>query len=120
MKHSTSTILVDEVVRWLNQQALTDASLANIARGTCDRLAAAGLPLARVNMSFSMLHPLYRAVGYLWERNKEFSVEKHRHVRDGEIDRFIKSPFYHLVKNGLPYIRRRIEKSDAAPEFPIF
>ena len=120
MKPSTSTILVDEVVRWLNQQALTDASLASIARGTCDRLAAAGLPLARVNMSFSMLHPLYRAVGYLWERNKEFSVEKHRHVRNGEIDRFIKSPFYHLVKNGLPYLRRRIEKGDGAVEFPIF
>jgi adenylate cyclase len=120
MKHSTSAILIDEVVRWLNQQALADADLETIASGTCERLAAAGLPILRVNMSFSMLHPLYRAVGYLWERNKGLSVEKHRHVRDGEVDRFLKSPFYHLVKHNLPYLRRRIDRSDAPPEFPIF
>lgn len=120
MKNSTSAILTDEVIRWLNKQALTDANLEHIARGTCERLAAAGLPLARANMSFSMLHPLYRAVGYLWERNKGLSVEKHRHVRDGEADRFLKSPFYHLVKNELPYLRRRIDKMDGAAEFPIF
>jgi adenylate cyclase len=120
MKHATSNILINEVVRWLNQQALQDASLEEIARGTCDRLAAAGLPIVRTNMSFSMLHPLYRAVGYLWERDKGFSVEKHRHVRDGEVDRFLKSPFYHLVKNDLPYLRRRIDQSDAQLEFPIF
>jgi adenylate cyclase len=120
MKHATSTILIDEVVRWLNQQALQDANLEDIARGTCERLAAAGLPIVRANMSFSMLHPLYRAVGYLWERDRGFSVEKHRHVRDGEVDRFIKSPFYHLVKNDLTYLRRRIDRSEAQPEFPIF
>jgi adenylate cyclase len=120
MKHATSTILIDEIVRWLNQQALRDANLEEIARGTCDRLAAAGLPIIRANMSFSMLHPLYRAVGYLWERNKGFSVEKHRHVQDGEVDRLLKSPFYHLVKNDLPYLRRRIDRSETSPEFPIF
>jgi adenylate cyclase len=120
MQQSTSGILIDEVVHWLNQQALVDASLEAIARGTCERLAAAGLPLARVNMSFSMLHPLYRAVGFLWERNKGLSVEKHRHVRDGEVDRFLKSPFYHLVKNELPYLRRRIERGNSPLEFPIF
>jgi adenylate cyclase len=120
MKNSTSAILVDEVVRWLNQQALADSTLESIARGTCQRLAAAGLPIARANMSFSMLHPLYRAVGYLWERNKGFSVERHRHVREGEVDRFLKSPFYYLVKNELPYLRRRVDKNEPAPEFPIF
>jgi adenylate cyclase len=56
----------------------------------------------------------------LWERNKGLSVEKHRHVRDGEVDRFLKSPFYHLVKNDLPYLRRHIDRSEATPEFPIF
>jgi adenylate cyclase len=120
MKHSTSATLIDEVLQWLNQQALNDTGLEAIARGTCERLAAAGLPLARAYMSFSMLHPLYRAVGYLWERGKDFSVEKHRHVRGGEADRFLKSPFYHLVKNDLPHLRRRIRQSSGPAEFPIF
>jgi adenylate cyclase len=120
MKHSTSATLIDEVLQWLNQQALNDTGLEAIARGTCERLAAAGLPLARAYMSFSMLHPLYRAVGYLWERGKGFSVEKHRHVRGGEADRFLKSPFYHLLKNDLPHLRRRIHQSAGPAEFPVF
>lgn len=120
MKHSTSATLIDEVLQWLNQQALNDTDLEAIARGTCERLAAAGLPLARAYMSFSMLHPLYRAVGYLWERGRGFSVEKHRHVRGGEADRFLKSPFYHLVKNDLPHLRRRIHQGGGPAEFPIF
>ena len=120
MKHATSATLIDEVLQWLNQQALNDTGLEAIVRGTCERLAAAGLPLARAYMSFSMLHPLYRAVGYLWERGKDFSVEKHRHVRGGEADRFLKSPFYHLVKNDLPHLRRRIHPSGGPAEFPIF
>jgi adenylate cyclase len=121
MKHSTSATLLEEVVQWLNLQALNDASLETIARGTCERLAAAGLPLARAYMSFSMLHPLYRAVGYLWERGTGFSMEKHRHVRGGvEADRFLKSPFYHLLKNDLPHLRRRIQNTGGPVEFPVF
>jgi adenylate cyclase len=118
MKVLTSPTLIEEVVRWLNQQALGDTDLETITRGTCERLSAAGLPLARAYISFSMLHPLYRAVGYLWDRRKGFSVEKHRHVQGGEADRFLKSPFYHLIKNDLPHLRRRIANGDN--EFPIF
>src|SRR5918995_2376204 len=120
MKQPPSATLIDEVLQWLNQQALNDTSLEAIARGTCERLAAAGLPLARAYMSFSMLHPLYRAVGYLWVRGKGLSVAKHRHVRGGEADRFLKSPFYHLVKNDLPHLRRRIHPSGGAAPFPPF
>ncbi|MGH6874009.1 MAG: adenylate/guanylate cyclase domain-containing protein, partial [Aestuariivirgaceae bacterium] len=47
-------------------------------------------------------------------------VEKHRHVRGGEADRFLKSPFYHLVKNDLPHLRRRIRQGGGPAEFPIF
>lgn len=120
MKHSTSTTLIDEVVRWLNQQALNETRLDIVARGTCERLAAAGVPLARAYMSFSMLHPLYRAVGFLWDHKKGFSIEKHQHVREGEADRFLKSPFYHIYSNQLPYLRRQIGNSDGEFEFPIF
>ncbi len=120
MQHSTSKTLIDEVIGWLNRQALASSDLETIARGTCERLAAAGLPIARAYMSFSMLHPLYRAVGFLWDRRKGFSIEKHRHVQAGETDRFLKSPFYHLIKNELPYLRRQIGNSDGTYEFPIF
>src|SRR4051794_37382202 len=58
-----STILMDKVADWLTQSALAGDELETLVKGFCERLAAAGLPLKRVHLSFSMLHPLYDALG---------------------------------------------------------
>lgn len=119
MATSTSSILVDRLADWLMTQALEDTDLETIVRGCCDRLAAAGLPLARANFSFSVLHPLYRAMGFTWWRGKPMEVEGYRHVPEGATDRFLKSPYYFILKNGLEHMRRRLD-SGGAVEFPLF
>ena len=53
-----STILLDRVADWLTQSSLAGTDLEAMVTGFCERLAAAGLPLARVHLTFSMLHPL--------------------------------------------------------------
>jgi adenylate cyclase len=63
-----SRILLDRVSDWLTRAALHGDSLETIVGGFCDRLAAAGMPLLRAHMSFSMLHPLYDALGFTWVR----------------------------------------------------
>lgn len=55
---NVSEILIDKVADWLMRTSLSDAPLETIVKGFCERLAAAGLPLMRVHLSFSMLHPL--------------------------------------------------------------
>src|SRR6476659_1185922 len=50
-----SAILVDRVADWLAQSALAGNDLETLVKGFCERLAAAGLPLKRVHLSFSML-----------------------------------------------------------------
>lgn len=52
-----STILMDRVGDWLMKSSLSGDNLEVMVRGFCERLAAAGLPLIRVHLSFSMLHP---------------------------------------------------------------
>ena len=51
-----STVLLDNVAHWLIKRALAGADLDEIVGGFCERLAAAGLPLARIHLTFSMLH----------------------------------------------------------------
>jgi adenylate cyclase len=114
-----SIILLDRVADWLTQSSLAGEDLETIVRGLCERLTAAGLPIRRVHLSFSMLHPLYDALGFTWERGGSVSVEKFRTKSSERPERFLKSPYFYLLSNNLDHLRRRIDPN-APSEFPIF
>ncbi|NNE23129.1 MAG: adenylate/guanylate cyclase domain-containing protein [Rhizobiales bacterium] len=115
---TTSSILIDKLADWLMTQALENATLEEIVAGCCERLSASGLPLARGHLSFSMLHPLYRAMGFTWRRGKGIEVEGYRHVSEGDTDQFVKSPYYYLLTNNLDHLRCHLESAQRL-EFPI-
>lgn len=119
--HAISETLMDEVSAWLKQASLRSTDLETVIRGCCERLAATGVPLKRINISLSILHPLYRAMGFTWRRGEGLKVEGYRHVEPGQEkdDQLTKSPYYQLINNGLEHMRRRIDV-DCTPEFPIF
>lgn len=114
-----STILLDKVADWLTHSSLASEDLETMVRGFCERLAAAGLPLARVHLTFSMLHPLYDALGFTWERGTGMHMEGFRKKPGETPERFLRSPYYHLLSNNLDHLRRRIDP-EAPSEFPIF
>lgn len=114
-----STILVDKVADWLMRSALAGDPLETIIQGFCERLAAAGLPVARINLSFSMLHPLYDALSFIWQRGEAMEIEGFRKKNGLPPERFLRSPYFHLLSNRLEHIRRRIEPSGPV-EFPVF
>lgn len=115
-----SSILLDRVSAWLKTTALSGESLEYLITGFCERLAAAGLPLLRVHLSFSMLHPLYDALGFTWMRGKGVTVEGFRAAgANAEPSRFLLSPYYYLLNNSLDHLRRRIDPT-APSEFPVF
>jgi len=117
---AASRVLVDRAAEWLMAQALKDADLEAVVRGCCERLHAAGVPIARVHFTFSMLHPLYRAVGYTWRPGQGLQVDAYRHTAGNTPpERWLRSPYYHLVKHGLDHLRRRLDTGGAS-EFPIF
>lgn len=115
---SVSDIFLDKVAEWLTQAALTGENLESVVRGFCDRIAASGLPIARVHLTFSMLHPLYDALGFTWRRASGLTIEGYRHSGE-KPERFLQSPYYHLLTNNLDYMRRRID-ADGPLDFPIF
>ena len=120
IESNKGSILIDRVIDWLMDQALRDADLETIVRGVCERLHSAGMPICRVSLSFSVLHPLYRAMGFTWRRGKGLEIEGYRHLDEAkDEDRFLKSPYYHLLKHELDHLRRRLD-NDGPVEFPIF
>ena len=91
---AASRALIDRADDWLMNQALRDAELEVVVRGCCERLHSAGVPIARVQLSFSMLHPLYQAVGYTWRRGQGLQVDAYRHTPNREKpERFLQSPY---------------------------
>src|SRR3546814_1244568 len=88
---AASRALVERAADWLMTQALKDADLEAVVRGCGERLHGAGVPIARVQFSFSMLHPLYQAVGYTWRRGQGLQVDAYRHT-PGNVkpDRFLR------------------------------
>jgi adenylate cyclase len=114
-----STILMDRVADWLTHSSLAGDDLETMIRGFCERLAAAGLPLARVHLTFSMLHPLYDALGFTWQRGSGIQIEGIRNKPGERSERFLRSPYYHLLANKLDHLRRRIDPSGPS-EFPVF
>ena len=117
---SISESLIERVSLWLQQSALRGTDLESLVHGLCERLAAAGVPLLRVHLSFSMLHPLYEALGFTWVKGQGVSVEGFRPAgSEGDKSRFLTSPYFYLLSNGLPHIRRRIDPLTPS-EFSIF
>lgn len=119
MHDEISDILLDQVADWLTRSSLVGDDLETMVRGFCERLAAAGLPLARVHLSFSVLHPLYDALGFTWERGRGIEVEGLRNKASLPSERFLRSPYYHLLNHKLEHLRRRIDPAMPS-EFPIF
>lgn len=117
---NVSETLIDRVSTWLQQSALKGESLETLVQGLCERLAASGIPLIRVHLSFSMLHPLYDALGFTWIRGQGVSVEGFRaNSSEENTSRFLKSPYFYLLSHNLQHLRRRIDVLTPS-EFSIF
>lgn len=115
-----SETLIDRVAVWLKQSALRGDDLETLISGVCQRLAGAGVPLLRVNLGFSMLHPLYHALSFTWRRDHGLTAQGFRPT-DGasRSDAFKRSPHFTMLEHNLDHLRRRLHAEDP-PEFPVF
>ncbi len=118
--NEVSKTLIDGVSAWLKESALDSPDLEQIVTETCDRLSAVGIPLKRVHLTFSMLHPLYDALNFTWLRGEGVQLGNYQRVdEDSPPPMFAASPYYHLLSKKLGHLRRRIDPSTPS-EFPIF
>jgi adenylate cyclase len=118
MNSGDRSVLITKLGDWLMRSSLQGLDLEGLVRGFCERVHASGLPISRINLTFSMLHPLYRAMGFTWKRGIGLEVENYSHTATPTSDRYLSSPYYYLLQNNLEYLRRRLELMSQA-DFPL-
>ncbi len=113
-----SAPLLDAVADWIMEAAMADAALDALFEGACLRLLAAGVPLARVHLSYRTLHPAVESVSLVWTPDEPVREMEHMHGASNT-SAWRRSPFYYMVQRGLPALRRRLTGPSALFDFGI-
>ncbi|MEM7742492.1 MAG: adenylate/guanylate cyclase domain-containing protein [Pseudomonadota bacterium] len=115
MSHAT---LIAEIEDWLLSKALGDPDIRALFESLCERLHAAGIPLARAALSWPTLHPLFRTEQVFWRIGEGAVLEQYYHSSTGS-EYWMKSPFYHMLQHGLGQLRRRLIGDGAMLDFEV-
>jgi adenylate cyclase len=105
------------VVDWLVDGARTVHAPQRVLAELGERLLACGLPLHRVAVFVTTLHPGVMGRRFLWRPGQEVEVSERPHGMLGT-DEYRASPIA-LVFGGAGAIRRRLIDSDCPNDFPI-
>ncbi|HWN66962.1 MAG TPA: adenylate/guanylate cyclase domain-containing protein [Haliangium sp.] len=109
---------VAPIVDWLIARAVGTFELPALLDELCPRLVAAGLPLVRVNASFSILHPLIRAQSITWWAQQR-SLE-HDHLPHGRSSNaWNRSPYAYMLASNLDLLRLSTRDEQAVARHPL-
>jgi len=103
---------------WLTEAGLSGQNETATLTGFCERLLAAGLPLARATVLADTLHPIYEGRAFRWNRDKEETALTEYGRSEEDAGRWQRSPFFQLEESGEPLLRRHL-KPETDNEFPI-
>jgi len=97
-----------EINDWAVEQSLKDSDMETLFLGVCDRVAAAGIPICRVNIVIRTLHPMVGAVSFRWWRGGLTEHKNYRH--SSEISKeWEQSPLARLTRSGQNELRVSLE-----------
>lgn len=112
----------DELMRgvadWIMEAALENTPVDRLLGGACMRLLAAGVPIARAHMSYRTLHPSIESVSLLWTAGGAVESMEHLHGA-GMSAMWMRSPFYFMIEQDLPVMRRRLTGPAAIRDFEV-
>ena len=88
--------------------------------GYCERLLESGIPLLRGCVAQRTLHPIYTANSLEWWRGREeVQLDRFETADEETSEAWMHSPFRHMVETESPRLRVRLDKTNAAPPFPL-
>ena len=109
---------MQSIADWIVQSAMTDLNLDDFFVEFCERVANIGIPLYRLQMALSILHPTMAAKSLTWRKGVGISIDSHAHSTV-ETDQWLQSPMRAVLENNLPEIRQSLEVPDDELAFPI-
>ncbi len=99
--------LITQINDWLVDQALGEPDIVDMFDGLSQRLYGIGIPVARARLTWSTLHPLFRAETVLWQRGEPARLEQFAH-QDLKSEVWLKSPYRFMLESGVQMFRRRL------------
>lgn len=106
------------VAGWIVEAGLRDLGPEALVSGTARRMREAGLPIDRFQVSFRLLHPLFDGMSLTWTERDDLQTS-YNTGRRRPTDVFLRSPYYHMLANGLSELRARLDGNEPQP-FPVF
>jgi adenylate cyclase len=105
---------------WVTEAGLLGQPETALLTGFCERAVAAGLNLARASLIVDTLHPIHEGRVFRWQRGEHETtlLEYGRTTEGPAAESWRRSPFYHLVQSGEPFLQRRLVGGGAA-DFPV-
>ncbi|MFO1038096.1 MAG: adenylate/guanylate cyclase domain-containing protein [Geminicoccaceae bacterium] len=108
---------VGSIAAWATRAGLEGMAEPELVRGFCERVVAAGIPLARVNLFVDTLHPVHEGHLFRWRRDPADAEaarpsEYARSETSAEVWR--RSPFHYLLQSGGALLRRNLARGDPA------
>jgi adenylate cyclase len=110
--------LVTQINDWLIDQALGEPDMVELFDGLCHRLAGIGAPIGRARLTWSTLHPLFRAETVLWRRGQPAELEQFIH-QESESRAWLRSPMHFMLESGLTVFRRRLAGPEKLLDFDV-
>jgi adenylate cyclase len=113
------------LITWLTEKTLAGVSETDIVGGFCERLALAGVPVARAVVLVDTLHPIYEGRAFRWSTGTDQAeMLEYGRTREGEpAAAWQRTPLYHLVETNQTVLRRRLTAAipaDGTPDFATF
>jgi len=112
--------------RWALDEGLRGVAADRLFEGLCNRLVAAGVPLARAFAGGRTLHPQWAGYAYLWHRDSGAVAPEQRERGEAYEQEIADSAFAFLIEQApaaaaegtWPRVRRRLAGPDAQLDFP--
>jgi adenylate cyclase len=103
---------------WLIEAGLEGMQTEPLFDGFCQRLSAAGIPIARGFLSMGNLHPLRRAHSITWAGGRLTDVSDFGHsIMTTSL--WAESPFKFMMENQIARLHRPLQGDDAKLDFPV-
>lgn len=110
---------MESIAGWLLGEGRRIATAGELLTALCERLVGRGLPVDRVSLHISTLHPQVRGSRILWQRNSGLMADVHYGRDDNTVDEaYRNSPLYAVHESGRP-VRRKLDGGAAIADYPI-
>ncbi len=108
-----------KLAEWIADAGLAGQNELALTQEFCQRALDAGLPLSRGLVGVDTLHPVLEGRIFAWRR-VEADAKLSEYTRaEADGDKWLRSPFHHLMTSGESVIRRRLDAHYNGGEFPI-